>query len=833
MNNQNAQFPLSETTTFVEVLLPVPIPQTYTYRVPRELVEWVKVGSRAVVEFGKSRVLTAVIVKIHNEPPQKTQAKYLLELLDAEPMVLPSQIWLFNWVAEYYMCYPGEVLNVALPSGLKISSQSKIQYNPEFAHPELLSPEESLLMEVLLREDSLNYEEVGRLLDKQDVNKAIKDLVAKHAIIVFEEVKEKYKPKIVKKIRLNRVYEGSEEILILIEGLEKNQKQQAVILKYLSHISISDLTTRNKEGISKSSLREGNISDSSLKTLIEKGILEEFEVVVSRFESEELLADYEIQLSEPQQNASDQIMASFAEKDVVLFHGITGSGKTEVYIDLIKKVLESGSQVLFLLPEIALTTQIVARLKKVFGDIMGVYHSKFSDNERVEVWKGILEGKFNFVVGVRSAIFLPFDNLGLIIVDEEHESSYKQFDPAPRYHARDVAIMLAAKQKSKVLLGSATPSLESYFQAKNKRYGFVQLNTRFGEAQLPQIKLIDLKIERKEQTLLKDFSLELRESILENLTKKEQTILFLNRRGYAPYLNCQECNWIGRCDQCAVTLTYHHYEKNLICHYCGHHEPAPRVCPDCGSTKLNAVGTGTEKIEDDLHELFPEASVLRMDLDTTRTKNAYQEIIGQFETGETDILVGTQMVSKGLDFDKVSLVGIFNADKMIHFPDFRAAERAFQLITQVSGRAGRRDTPGKVLIQTGNPQNRILQFILANDYEGFYEAEIQDREAYNYPPFSRIIEITVKHQEQLLSHQAANRLAENLATTLGRNRVLGPDKALVERIRNKYLFKIILKLEKDRLNIRATKIFLQKEIVNLITDKKFKTVQVVVDVDAV
>ncbi|NBA87243.1 primosomal protein N' [Emticicia sp. CRIBPO] len=822
-----------EITCFVDAVLPVPIPQLFTYRVPRELSDLVRVGSRIVVEFGKSRVVTAVIAKVHQSPPAKYKAKYILELLDLEPVVTSGQLWLFNWIAEYYMCNVGEVMNVALPSGLKISSQSKIQYNPDFANPELLDDDEKRLVALLQDQDSLNYEEVARLVSSKNINKTIKDLTAKHAIILFEEVKEKYKPKIVKKVRLKRVYEGSEEILNLIERLEKTSKQQEVILEYLNHVPLNDLLTKNAHGVDKSLLKKGEISDSSLKTLLEKGILEEFEVVISRLEEGGDFEAQDIQLTEHQDKAVNGIIDQFKSKDVVLFHGITGSGKTEVYIDLVQKVMEGGSQILLLLPEIALTTQIVGRLRKVFGDKMGVYHSRFSDNERVEVWKGILEGRFQFVVGVRSAIFLPFVNLGLIIVDEEHESSYKQFDPAPRYHARDVSIMLGIKQNAKVLLGSATPSLESYYQAKQGKYGLVELLRRFGDAQLPDIQLIDLKAEKKNKTMKLEFSSRLYQAISDNLSKKEQTIIFQNRRGYAPYMNCEECNWIGSCDQCAVSLTYHLNSGQLVCHYCGHKESAPKTCPDCGSTRLKTVGVGTEKIEDDLKEIFPEAIIRRMDLDTTRTKNAYQQIIGEFEEGQTDILVGTQMVSKGLDFDNVSLVGIFNADKMIHFPDFRAGEKAFQMITQVSGRAGRRDKHGEVLIQTGSPQNPILQFILNNDYVGFYDTEIQEREAFNYPPFSRIIEITIKDVDQVLAHQAAGRLANQLAARLGKDRVLGPEKSLVERIRNKFLFEVWLKLEKDKLNIKATKQLLKEELVNLAAEKQFKSVQFVVNVDAV
>ena len=667
---------MENTALFIDVVLPVPIPQFFTYRLPREIAPLVKVGARVVVEFGKSRVLTALVVRLHDAPPEKYPAKYIRELLDTDPVVTRDQLWLFQWVAEYYLCTTGEVLNVALPSGLKISSQSKIQYNPDFNHHELLNELEKSFLDVLIREDSLSYEESARLIGETDLARFIKGLVAKHAVVLYEEVSERYRPRLVKMLRLAQEYESDENVLLLIEGLSRAKKQQEAILKYLSHIPIEELPYRNAEGVEKKIFKEQSISEAAINTLLDKGIFEQFEIRVSRFGNEKPDAEAAITLSENQQRASDEIMAGFTEKEVVLFHGITGSGKTEVYIDIIKKALDSGTQVLFLLPEIALTTQIVRRLKRVFGDTMGVYHSKFSDNERVEVWRGVLEKKFPFVVGVRSSIFLPFSELGLIIVDEEHEASYKQFDPAPRYHARDVAIMLAQKVRSKVLLGSATPSIESYYQAQSGKYGLVTLSERFGDAQLPDIQLVNLRAERENKTLQKEFSSVLLEAIRENLERKKQSIIFQNRRGYAPYLNCAECNWIPHCNQCSVTLTHHLHEKTLVCHYCGYTEQVPKVCPACGSPRTRSVGVGTERIEDDLHEFFPDARILRMDLDTTRTKNAYENIIGEFESGDVDILVGTQMVSKGLDFDRVSLVGVFNADKMIHFPDFRAAERA-------------------------------------------------------------------------------------------------------------------------------------------------------------
>jgi len=603
----------------------------------------------------------------------------------------------------------------------------------------------------------------------------------------------------------------------------------------LSHVPVYNNPDLNQKGLDKSIFsQDDGLSDSALQTLIKKGVFEQFEIFISRFDDIPIGKPAEIVLTDSQKNASKQIYDLFSEKEVVLLHGITGSGKTEVYIELIKQVLESGSQVLFLLPEIALTTQIVVRLRKVFGDVMGIYHSKFSDNERVEVWKGILDGKFQFVVGVRSSVFLPFDNLGLIIVDEEHETSYKQHDPAPRYNARDVAVIMAYMHKGKVLLGSATPSLESYFHAKNGRYGLVEMKERFGNAALPTFELIDTKKEKKSKKMKNEFSSVLIEHLEYNLKNKEQTILFQNRRGYSPYLQCEECNWISECANCDVSLTYHMRVGELRCHYCGHKEEVPRTCPNCRSPKVKTMGYGTEKIEEELTLMFPAARVQRMDLDTTRAKNAYQQIIQEFEEGGIDILVGTQMVSKGLDFDNVSIVGIFDADRMIHFPEFRASERAFQMLTQVSGRAGRRaNRPGKVLIQTANPGQKLLERVVTGDYTGMYEAELPEREKFHYPPYTRLIKITVKHLDSTVSKRAAEILTAKLTANLGTGRVLGPQPPLVERVRNQFLFDILIKLEREKINFKAAKSFIQEKVIDVLTDKTLKSIHIVIDVDCI
>ncbi|QJD77699.1 replication restart helicase PriA [Spirosoma rhododendri] len=824
-----------EVTVFADLILPIPVPRLFTYRVPRGMTDLLRIGARVIVPFGKknSRVLTAIVAKLHNSPPTAYQARYISEVLDEYPLVTGYQLELFRWMAEYYMCTIGEVMNIALPSGLKISSQSKVQYNPDFDYPELLTEFEAVLLVELKKQPALSYDELGRLAGEgTNVPALIKSLVGKQAVIVFEEVKEKYIPKMVRKIRLHRNYEEREQLLVLLQRLEKLPKQQEVVMRYLSHVPMQRNPELNQKGLDKTILNQDDeLSQSSLATLVKNQVFETFEVIQPRF-ADDHAPQVEIRLTEHQQRASDSIMAQFESQNVVLLHGITGSGKTEVYINLIQQALAGGSQVLYLLPEIALTTQIVVRLQRVFGDKMGIYHSKFSDNERVEVWKGVVSGRYQFVVGVRSSVFLPFDNLGLVIVDEEHETSYKQHDPAPRYHARDVAIMLAHWQQAKVLLGSATPALETYYQAKQGRYGLVELFNRFGNATLPDIRLVDTKREKQQKSMKQEFSSVLLESLGANMDRREQSILFQNRRGYSPYMQCEDCDWTAECDNCAVSLTYHQRDAELRCHYCGHKEQVPRTCPACGSTKVKTIGFGTEKLEDQLQIFFPDSKILRMDLDTTRAKNAYQQIIQEFETGGIDILVGTQMITKGLDFDNVSLVGIFDADRLIRFPDFRATERSFQMLTQVSGRAGRRaGRQGTVLIQTANPQQSILQKIIQNDYIGLYEEEIQERQNFNYPPFCRLIKLTIRHTDKRISQQAADRLAAELTDALGSSRVLGPEEPLIERIRNQFLFDILIKLERDKVNVKAVKAYIQDRINDILTDKGLRQVSIVADVD--
>ncbi len=831
----NVEAPDERITWFADIILPVPIPKLFTYRIPVNMEEAVQVGSRVIVQFGSKKVLTGVIGKLHNKPPEKYQARYILEVLDEQPVVQPVQIRHFRWLAEYYACTIGEVLNVALPSGLKLSSESKVQMNPDFDFEEFegaFSEKEYIILDTLKEKETLSYQEIGNLLNEKNFYHVIKSLIRKETILIFEEVKEKYKPKIVKRVRLQHKYAHDAISLeqLFIE-LEKQPKQVDVLLRYLQLLPTYQNPEANDRGLLKSSLNNESVSTSSVNTLIRKGILEEYEEVVSRFEVRQQGPLAEINLTETQQLARQEILAHFEKLDTVLLHGVTGSGKTEIYIDLIREVLENGSQVLYLLPEIALTTQIVYRLKKIFGDQMGIYHSRFSDNERVEVWQGVLSGRYPLVVGVRSAVLLPFDNLGLIIVDEEHETSYKQFDPAPRYHARDAALVLAQMHHAKTILGSATPSIESYYNALQGKYGLVGLTKRFGSAQLPEIELVDIRREKKRRTMREDFSSVLLERMESTLSLEEQVIIFQNRRGYSPYILCEDCGHIPKCEQCDVSLTYHQFAYELRCHYCGHHEKLHLECEACGSTKLKTAGYGTEKLEEEIQMLIPSARVQRMDLDTTRKKNSYQQIIDAFANRELDILVGTQMVSKGLDFDGVSLVGILDADRMIHFPDFRSHERTFQLITQVSGRSGRRDKVGKVIIQTNNLEQPILLKIVKNDYIGLYNEEIAEREEYHYPPFIRLIRITIKNPDKNICSKAAKVLSENLREKLGIKRVLGPEEPLISRLRNQYLMQLMIKLEKKHQVIIEAKKIIIDSCNALEKDKNLKKTSTVIDVD--
>ncbi len=823
-------------TLFADIILPVAIPRLFTYRVPRMLDDQVEIGGRVIVQFGKRKILTGIIAKIHNDPPTDYEAKYILEPLDSigQPTVNKTQLVFFNWLADYYMCTIGEVINIGIPSGLKLSSESKVQLHPSFSFYHAMYPystHETTVLEALEGTQNLNYSQISEITGLKNIYSTLKSLAKKESIIIYEEVKDKYKPKTERRLRLVDEFVQNPGLLEnLFESLEKKQKQIDILLFYLQQIPVYSDPGENRKGLPKKEFKSKELSSSSIKTLVQNGILEEFEIILSRF-PERHLETTTVQLSKNQETAQNEILAGFNENKPVLLYGITGSGKTEIYIKLIEDVVASGHQALFLLPEIALTTQIVSRLREVFGDKIGVYHSKFSDNERVEVWNGVIDEKFTFIVGVRSSIFLPFNNLGLIIVDEEHETSYKQMEPAPRYQARDAALYLAKLHHAKVILGSATPSVESYYNADQNLYNLVELHERFGQATLPDIEFADISRERKKKTMQGDFSSALIGALEKTILEKSQAIIFQNRRGYAPYLHCDTCGWIPKCQNCSVSLTYHLYKNELRCHYCGFKHKVPALCTECGSDQLNTKSFGTEKLEEDLRLMFPNQKISRMDLDTTRKKFGYQTIIEDFEKGEIDILVGTQMVSKGLDFNNVSLVGVFDADRLIHFPNFRSHERTFQLITQVSGRAGRREKKGRVIIQTFNPEQPVLLKVKNHDYVNFFNLEIGERIAYKYPPFFRLINITLKHKDSRTCENAARTFHKLLLDEFGTQRTLGPKEAMIAKIRNMYLWEVLMKFERKGVNLTKVKSIIVKKSLELKQEKEFRNIRVIFDVD--
>jgi len=820
-------------TLFAELIMPVPIHKLFTYRVPNSFKEKIRTGQRAVVPFGKKKILTGIVFSVHDKPPTDYEAKYILEILDEGEIIYPQQFKLYQWIADYYMCSLGEVMIAALPSGLKLSSESMVQINPAFdaGHTEFDFSEKEWVVLYRLQKGNLSYSEVGQLLNSKNIYSMLRSLSAKAAIIIYEEVREKYKPKTEKHIRLTAEYIQKKKLEALFETFANKPKQEEIMLLYLQEIPVFTHPELNTRGMPKAKILAEEISPASFYLLLKNKVLEEFEIAVPRFGFEDPVQIAPLLLSEKQELARNKILESLNEKGTALLQGVTGSGKTEIYIDLIKRALQGGNQVLYLLPEIALTTQIVFRLKKIFGSQMGVYHSKFSDNERVEVWNGILTGKFKLVVGVRSSIFLPFDNVGLIIVDEEHDSSYKQNEPAPRYHARDVALVMAQIHQAKVILGSATPSVESFYRAHTGRYGHIELTTRFGEAQLPEIIFSDLSQERKKKTMKGEFSSRLLTEIKDSLAKKEQVILFQNRRGYSPMVECEDCGWVPACINCSVSLTYHQYRHAMICHYCGYKEELPSQCSTCSSKRIQTLGYGTEKLEEELKLHFPDSKIQRMDLDTTRSKAGYEKIIKDFENGETNVLVGTQMVTKGLDFNNVNLVGVFDADRMMHFPDFRSYERAFQLITQVSGRSGRREKKGKVVIQTSNPTHPLFAWVLKNDVTGFIQDQLKDRQEHFYPPFSRLIEITVKNIDKKIAVEVAQTLADQMRKKNKHAKVLGPGEPMVSKIRNEFLMTLLIKIGRDQGKLGELKSDLFTLVENMRQIKEYRNVKIVFDVD--
>jgi len=815
---------------YVDVILPLPLGNTFTYSVPDEWADQVRIGMRVVVQFGKKKMYTGIIHLVHIVPPAVYKAKEILCLLDNEPILRRPQMKFWEWISSYYQAFLGDVYQAAVPAGLKLQSESLVCINPDFEAETHLSERESKLLDALSDGKTIFVSELNKITEMKDVMPILKQLLEKGAVEISEELTEKFRPKTDTFVRLTEDAKQEDNLRRIFDDLGRAKKQLEVLMMYID-LSKCLLPAKQKEVTRKELLERAGASSAVLVGLIERGALETYVKEIGRLDITDVSVSEQYTLNEYQQSAYTEIEKQFIEKKVVLLHGVTSSGKTEMYIQMISKVLAEGKQVLYLVPEIALTTQLTSRLKRVFGKRLGVYHSKFSDAERVEIWNNVLNDKtYDVIIGVRSSVFLPFRQLGLVIVDEEHESSYKQYDPAPRYHARNAAIMLASMHGAKTLLGTATPAIETYHNALTGKYGLVELNQRHEEMAMPEILVVDTKEAYRKKQMESVFTPLLLEKIGKALQNHEQVILFQNRRGYAPYIECKVCAFVPHCKNCDVSLTVHKVFNTLTCHYCGYTEPIPNVCPQCGTPgSLSTKGFGTEKIEDEIKLIFPDARVSRMDLDTTRSKKSYDKIISDFEQLKVDILIGTQMVSKGLDFERVSLVGILNADNMLNFPDFRAHERAYQLMAQVSGRAGRKNKRGTVVLQTSSPEHAIIGQVIRNDYKAMYAMQCEERQLFKYPPFYRIIQIVLRHRDPKVLNLAAQKLANDLRAVFGA-RVLGPNVPVVARVQNMYIKHILLKIENEASTTRAKEIL--REVTNqVLADSRFKSLWINMDVD--
>jgi primosomal protein N' (replication factor Y) (superfamily II helicase) len=809
---------------YAEVIIPLALPKNYTWSVPGQFRGRVKPGIRVEVVLGKNKKYSGVIKSLPDAKPVY-ETKDILNVLDNEPIVFPEQLKLWEWIASYYMCSEGEVMAAALPAHFKLSSETVLVFNEEHGDDfSDLDNDEFLVAEALLMKKELSISEVQQVLDNPNAYPVIKRLIEKKVCFVWESLKETYSARKETYIILHPQYGNEDKLEELLNNWSRAPKQMELLLAYL-HLQ------KTQGEVTKSELlKKSGASDAQLKGLVEKQIViaESRRIDRIRYLPQQVNIDFD--LSNAQQSALEQLNEQLNKHAVCLLHGITSSGKTQVYIKLIEKYIQTGRQVLYLLPEIALTSQIIRRLEKHFGGYIGIYHSKFSQNERIEIWNKIRKGELRVVLGARSALFLPFNDLGMIIVDEEHDTSYKQQDPAPRYNARDAAIYYGAQLNAKVVLGSATPSVESYFNAVNNKYGLVELTERFGGTALPEIEIIDTKKSApfaKEKIIVTD---SLQTEITSTLQQKKQVILFQNRRGYSPYQICQVCGWIPHCRNCDVTLTFHKKTHKLHCHYCGQLYPQVHTCIACGSDKFLRRNFGTEKIEEQLEELFPDARIARMDVDSVRGKNAHDNLIQTFEQGKIDLLVGTQMVVKGLDFDNVQLVGVLDADSLLNFADFRVNERAFQLIEQVSGRAGRKNEQGKVAIQVANTRHPLLQLIREHDYKSFFEQEIEGRKRFFYPPFSRLILLTFKHKMKEVVDDAAAFFANAMKPAYG-HYLVGPAEPVVNRIRNQFLMELLFKLPKDTGLVKTCKQLIIEKAAEMHADKRFKSVVMIPDVD--
>lgn len=811
-------------------MLPLAVPKPYTYSVPEELIAAVQFGVRVEVQFGGKKLYAGIVLNVHREAPQHP-TKPLLSVIDEAPVVSERQMKFWQWLAEYYCCTLGEVMDAALPANLKLASERRLVLSPLYdGNLAGLDDKEYLIAEALSLQETITIDDVRKILNRKTVFHIVKRLLEKKVIYLFEEMEEKYAPKKIACVRLAEPYRSEPGRLEeAFELCSKAVRQTEALVAFIQ-------LDRKQEFVRRQDIYKlAKVDNSVLNALEKKGVFELYDREVSRLGgNEEALSEVRV-LSEQQTRALTEIKTQLAEKQVVLLHGVTGSGKTRLYVELILETIGQGKQVLYLLPEVALTTQIISRLQKVLGNRIAVYHHRVTQDERVELWQAVSFGNGNglrCILGARSALLLPFSNLGLIIVDEEHDASFKQQDPAPRYHGRDAAVYLAHLHGAKVLLGTATPSVESFHNTRTGKYGLVEMQERFGGLQLPEIVIVDAAEEVKKKTMQSHFTSVLLDEMKATLERGEQAILFQNRRGYAPTLRCTTCGWHAECIHCDVSLTYHKHRHNLQCHYCGYQIPLAKNCPACGSAELKLQGFGTEKIEDELKIYLPDTSIGRLDYDAVRTKNAAAQIINDFEERRLEILVGTQMVTKGLDFENVGIVGVLSADQLLHFPDFRASERGFQLITQVAGRAGRKGNRGKVIIQAMNVAHPVLREVLDNDFRGFFDREIMERKAFHYPPFSRLIKITLKHKKPDVLNNAAKVFVKVLGNRLG-NRVLGPSVPPIGRVRGQFLLDMLIKMERNPALWKVAKDTIGEATQTMQQAEGFSTVRVNTDVDPV
>lgn len=820
---------------YAEVILPLPLYATFTYSVPDDLTSGLSVGSRVLVQFGKKKFYTGIIAAINSSVQADFEIKPIMALLDDAPILKNPQLRLWDWIAQYYLCSHGEVFKAAIPSSLKPESETWVTLNPEFelTNQDILSDHEALVIQHLKCEKKLRLSDLESQLKLPKGSTLLSNLFERGIIEISENISQKYRPKSETFVVPTFDRGDLEALKKAFATVGRAKIQEKILMTYLEMSEWSKNEKPLKEITRAELLERSETSPAVLKSLVDKGVLELKKKITNRFNWEDSNTPVKLSpLSAHQSDALSSIIESFREKNVVLLHGITGSGKTEIYNHLINKSLNDGNQVLFLVPEISLTTHLTDRLRKVFGNRLLVYHSKFSDNERADLWKKLLTSNEPYLIlGVRSAVFLPFSHLGLIIVDEEHEPSYKQFDPAPRYNGRDVAIVLGNMHGSKVVLGSATPSVETYHKAKTGKYGLVSLPERYGHSVLPDVEIVDMKSERKQKRNKGILSKPLIDATNTALHNHRQAIFFQNRRGFAPVVICKTCGWTPKCANCDVSLVYHKHTDSLKCHYCGFTMPLPALCPACGENTVEAFGYGTERIAEEVSAEFSNAKVARMDLDTTRNKDAFQNIIEDFSNQKTEILVGTQMVSKGLDFEKVNIVAVLNADTLLNFPDFRSNERAFNMLEQVAGRAGRRTEKGKVIIQTTNPDNEILTYVRNHDYDTYYLSEIEERRSLQYPPFSRVIMVYVKNKDNVMAREAAVLFTEALIRVFGK-RVLGPEKPFVSRIATFYLQQIMIKIESEA-SMPKVKAIIRSIYESVARDSRMKTSTIYYDVDPV